>query len=268
MLTIKLENSTACNAACHFCPHPDLTERMGLSMPMDLFKKIVDEAVTSEAITSYTVGGLGEPLLDPLLDERISYIHARTAFPISIYTNGVALNPKRFERLKEAGLSNMVVSLNAVSGNQHERIMRLRGKFEMVLGNIRYALANRDGMHIEIHAVFTGDTFTLEDAARFHAMFGEHARVISEGNWARGNRLTRDFKPNEQCFRATRGINIIYDGRATACCFDPTGRLTFGDLKTQTLREVYASEKYVAFRQAHAEDRADEYEICKNCTRI
>jgi len=42
-------------------------------MSMDLYRKIIDEAATIESIGSLILHGLGEPLLDPNLNERLSY---------------------------------------------------------------------------------------------------------------------------------------------------------------------------------------------------
>jgi len=48
---------------------------------------------------------------------------------------------------------------------------------------------------------------------------------------------------------------------------DAFGKIVFGNLAKQSLREVYGSEKYVAFRQAHFEDKALSVPQCTGCTR-
>ena len=44
--------------------------------------------------------------------------------------------------------------------------------------------------------------------------------------------------------------------------------MTFGNVNDQSISEIYNSEAYVKFREDHANDRADLYDICKVCTRI
>ncbi len=281
MIQLQIENNTVCNAKCGFCPY--LTSlRPKTFMPMDLYRRIVDEAAGIEKITTFCITGLGEPTLDPHLDERVRYAREKKpGVSIEVYTNGVYMTPALISRLQGAGLSCVTYSLNAVTPKQHEALMGLKGKFETVVANIDYALASRDGngsgnsMHVEVHATISNDTWTVANVEAFYKRWGcrdngdgGHGVVVREGNWAGVNRTTRIFDPNKGCFRALASIYVMVDGRVATCCFDPTGRQVFGDLTKQTLREVYSSKAYVAFRKTHFKDRADKTDICRNCTRI
>lgn len=272
-IQLQLENTSTCNAKCFFCVYPT-AERWGGLMSQDLFRKILDEAAGIDHITQVCITGLGEPTLDSHLVDRVKYAKEKKpdAF-IDVFTNGVYLTPKRFEELRDAKLSSIQVSLNAVRQEQHERIMGLKGKFQTVCDNIDYAIANRGSCNVEVRAVINGDEFTREDGFEFYKRWGRRnadgfGALINEGNWAGDNRTIRDFKPNEACFRALAQIYVTFDGKVTTCCFDPTGKQVFGDLNKQTLQEIYSSPDYVAFREAHFQDRADEYPICRDCTRI
>lgn len=273
MIQLQVENTSTCNAKCHFCVYP-AAERWGGLMSMELFKKVIDEATDIEAISQLCITGLGEPTLDPHLVERIRY--ARSKKPqmfIDFFTNGVYLTPKRFEEVRDAGVSSVQISLNAVRPDQHEAIMGLRDKFATVCANIDYAIANSGNCRVEVRAVVNWDSFTQDDGHEFYRRWGirqqgGHGALITEGNWAGDNRTHRTFEPNEACGRALSQIYVTFDGRVTTCCFDPDGKQVWGNLNTQTLKEVYASEKYVSFREAHFLNRADTYEICKGCTRI
>ena len=244
------------------------------NMPMPLFKKILDEAAGIELITQVCITGLGEPMLDRFIVERVKY--AREKKPraiIDLFTNGVYLTPERFQALRAVGISSVQVSLNAVSGWQHEEIMGLKGQFDLVCANIDYAIANRGGVNVEVRAVMSGDDFTRTDGYEFYERWGERGKggygaLISEGNWADDNRTMRKFDPNDGCHRALGQIYVLWDGKVTTCCFDPIGKQVFGDLNTQTLREVYSSPDYTAFREAHSNNQADKYKMCAECTRI
>jgi len=243
-------------------------------MSMDLFKKILDEAADLRTITEICITGLGEPTLDRHIVDRIRYARKKKpSTPIDIYTNGVYLTPERFEEMRDAGLSTVNISLNAINADQHERVMGLRGKFELVCSNIDYALSHRKNCQVEVRGVINGDIFTRADAAEFYDRWGDkrdggHGCLVQEGNWAGDSRTIRKFLSNEACARALRQIYVMFDGRVTTCCFDPTGKTVFGDLTKQTLREVYADPAYLAFRQSHSEDKADQYSLCRDCTRI
>lgn len=273
MIQLQVENTSTCNAACGFCVYPS-AERWGGLMKVDLFKKMLDEAAGIPLITQVCITGLGEPLLDPHLIERIKYARMRKpkAF-IDLFTNGVYLTPKKFEEIKAAGITSVQVSLNAVRQEQHERIMGLKDKFALVCENIDYAIANADPARVEVRAVIDADNFTNGDGHLFYARWGIRGKggvgaLITEGNWSGDNRTIRKFEPNESCHRALGQIYVTFDGKVTTCCFDPTGKQVFGDLNKQTIKEVYSDPDYVAFREAHNDNKADQYEICKVCTRI
>jgi hypothetical protein len=271
MIDLQIETSTTCNAKCHFCPYPVYAPwRAGKTMPMDLFRRIIDEATDIPQIDNVVLNGLNEPLLDRFLTERYAYIHSKGRFKEALYTNAVYLTPKRLDELRAAGLTFLVISLNAVDAAQHERIMGLKDKFDIVCANAEYAIAS--GVDVEVHAVSNGDQFTAADSAAFikrwgMKRYGGHGKVIVELNWAGENRTVRSFTPNECCVRAIAQINVLCDGRVTTCCADMLGTQVFGNLTTQTIREVYNSEAYTLFRGAHAVDNADKYQICKVCTR-
>jgi radical SAM protein with 4Fe4S-binding SPASM domain len=246
---------------------------------MDLYKKIIDEAKDIKDISTIAFSALGEPLLDRWLEERIRYLkQVRPEWaPVELYTNGVSLTPKRFEALKEAGLDSLSISINAVNQAQHEKIMGLKGKFGIVCANAKYAIDHADGkVDIHVKAVFSGDHFTREDQVRFYGMWGMkqygtgYGVCVLERNWA--DQLDRtqydEFDPNSCCFRALDQISILSDGRVTMCCFDPLDKFPLGDLKKQSIKEIYNSEKYTTFRTDHFENKAAKYDLCKNCTRV
>jgi MoaA/NifB/PqqE/SkfB family radical SAM enzyme len=242
-------------------------------MSMYLYQKIVDEIAGLPLINRIVLHGLGEPTLDRNLEERLEY--ARSARPdlgLEIYSHGVHLGPDRFEALKKAGLTSLVFSLNAVRPEQHEVIMGLKGKFETVCSNIDYAIANRDSVGVEVHAVSNDDQFTESDRVEFYKRWGVagqggYGTCVREMNWAGLNRTTIEVKGNECCSRAVGQIYVMYDGRVTMCCLDVTGDTVFGNLNLSTLREIYNAEYYMMFRALHSSNKAGVFKACKGCTR-
>ena len=74
--------------------------------------------------------------------------------------------------------------------------------------------------------------------------------------------------PTQSCARAFGQIMVLWDGRVSLCCFDGEGDEILGDLKTQTIREVYNAGRALEIRTAHAEGRRGEIPLCRNCTSI
>jgi radical SAM protein with 4Fe4S-binding SPASM domain len=274
MIQLQIETTSTCNAKCGFCPYVT-AKRWGTLMPMGLFERIVTEAAAKPTVTVFALNGLGEPLLDPHLVERIRIArNLRPDWVIYFHTNGFTLTPATFHKLADAGLSHLSISLNAVSAAQHERAMGVKGKYDTVVKNIEYAIANKpNSMRIEVTAIADFKEFTFEHSKEFLKRWGNwqmdgHGKCVYIGNWSGDIESSRPFTPNECCVRATTQIYVMADGRVSTCCFDPTGKQIFGDLRTQSLSEIYSDPVYVQFREDHAYDRADKYEQCKGCTRI
>ena len=275
-IQLHFEPTGICNATCVFCTYASEENRKlpKKPMPMDLYHKIINEAKDLAPITEIAFAGLGEPLLDPHIIERITYAKkARPEWRLEMYTNGVYLYPAVVDALKSAGLDILVISLNAVSAAQHRSIMGLVDKFDRVCRHADYA-RSCDGIRVEVRAVVTGDTFTQADAQTFigrwgAVQFGGHGKLILEMNWAGAlGRTITPFDPNSCCKRALEQISVHRDGRVNLCCLDPLGKYSWGDLKTQTIREIYNAAGYVEFREWHRDNQAARHPLCKVCTRI
>lgn len=275
-LELNFGTTGFCHAKCKFCIYPS-EENARLPkghMSMALYKKIIDEAATIEPINILIFSGLSESLLDPLFTKRIAYAHqARPEWFIDVYTTGVLLTPDKFEELKAAGLTRAAISLNAVRPEQHEKIMGLKGKFDLVCENIKYAIAHRgDRTWVDVRAVYNED-FTMDDVREFyrrwgHAALDGYGKVNQEMNWAgQLGRTINEFDPNSACVRALGRITVYWDGRVPLCCLDLLVKHPFGDLNKQTLREIYNSPEYVRFRELHRDNRAAQHPACAVCTR-
>ena len=243
-------------------------------MKMDLFRKIVDEATDIPRIDSVCLTGLGETLLDPQLLERVRYIRQRMpAVRIDLYTNGTFLRAPLIDQLMDAGISVLYISLNAVSADKRERIMGLTD-FDVVVKQIDYAIAAAEGRaKVFVKAVGEKDLIEKEEVEAFLARWGGsyleggHAFVHLEGNWA-GKTWPVRLVSNTACDRAIDQIMVLWDGRVTGCCHMGEGEIIFGDLTTQTMREVYNSDPYVQFRLDHMEGRRKDIPTCAYCTSI
>jgi radical SAM protein with 4Fe4S-binding SPASM domain len=212
------------------------------------------------------MNGLGEPLLDKHLLTRIRYMRAKCpSLHISLHTNGVYFTDP--QALRDAGLDEVWVSLNAVNAEQHEQVTGLKGKWSSVLSNIDRAMAV-EGLQTNVRAVYNGDSFTPHDSAEFKRRWPDRHVVVYETNWNGYNRtINQPADPDAGCHRALVQVYITYNGDVHMCCMDPFGKIVFGNVRTQTIREVYNSERYVAFRLAHYTNRARTVRECNGCTR-
>lgn len=97
-----------CNLSCSYCNEYD-----GFSKPVptaEMLRRI--ELLAALGTATVTISG-GEPLLHPNLEEMIRRIRA-LGMLAQLITNGYLLTPKRIERLNQAGLDHLQISIDNV----------------------------------------------------------------------------------------------------------------------------------------------------------
>ena len=271
-MQLQLETAAVCHARCVFCEYPTMQRSKGF-MDLGLSRKILDEAAGIEPIDTVTFTGLGEPLLDRHLEERIRHAKGiRPAWETNVYTVGTHLTHERAESLAASGLDILYVSLNAVTAAKRKAITKL-DDFDKVVEQIRYAMGLK-AYRVIVKAVMSKDLFGGHETEMFLAMWGGptndggNAFLHLEGNWAGDTWKTRIPQTEIPCHRALGQIMVLWDGRVSLCCFDGEGKEILGDLNTQTIREVYNGGRALFITEAHNEGRRNEIAICAGCTGI
>jgi len=250
-------------------------KRKHVTMPLELHRKIVDEAATIPLFDLFTITGLGEPLLDKDLVEKVRY--AREKFDpkvcIDVYTNGSFLTVEKAQELADAGLGTLMISLNAVRAVRRREIMGL-DDFDRVVKTIREIMEKLKGkMSIVVKGIVTKDLMEGDEQIQFMKKWGGrveeggHAFLHLEGNWA-GKIYKVRTTQTMPCSRALGAIMVLADGRVCLCCQDAEGEVIFGDLNHDTLRNIYQSREYVKLRQAHIEEKRSTLFLCKDCAMI
>src|ERR1700716_4083947 len=97
-----------CNLACTYCNEFDDFSK---PVPLDEMKKRLD-ILAGMGTSIITISG-GEPLMHPDLDEVIRHMRRRRMIA-GLITNGFYLNKERIERLNEAGLEHLQISIDNV----------------------------------------------------------------------------------------------------------------------------------------------------------
>lgn len=135
---VDLNSLNRCNVSCVMCPpairHDDRGQRRDpyYRLTVEEFDKVTSGLNVTSA---HFVGAYAEPLLNKEIFELVRRAHARGIFT-AITTNAMPLSRVFSERLVDAGLDMMSISLHGATAATAEAIMR-RSKFARVLENIR-----------------------------------------------------------------------------------------------------------------------------------
>jgi radical SAM protein with 4Fe4S-binding SPASM domain len=61
---------------------------------------------------------------------------------------------------------------------------------------------------------------------------------------------------------------IGYNGDVLLCCMDWRRRVVLGNVRKQSLREIWLGDRYQHYRQLHEEGRVNELELCSTCSYV
>lgn len=128
-----------CNARCVFCAYPravDSKDLKGGVMPLELFKKIVDQwsALGGDAIDmTHTVG---DPLIDPGLADKIRYATTQAGIKtVAFTTNGILLNRNDYyRRIIDAGATGIYISTSGTDRDSYEKTYKVDQYEQMISG--------------------------------------------------------------------------------------------------------------------------------------
>lgn len=235
------------------------------------FKKIIDEGKNFlEFAVPY---GAGEPLLNPRIFEMIAYC-TKLNIPTGISTNGTVLSESYSRRLIETGLTYITFAFDSTRREIFETY-RKGANFDKVRDNILRFLRIKKEMRSKIFC--TVQMVALKEnrdegraLMRMWKMEGiDSVRIKKDEVHNLESAIPGDntARPPRRhpCYLLWRGpLYIHYDGTVFPCCYTyPEEAL--GNIKKNSLREIWNSEKAVRLREAHIKGDLQNYSFCLNC---
>src|SRR3989338_2197187 len=143
---IQIEVAYGCNADCIMCPVHMKSERKKGIMDNALFEKIIDALEPYKGkIEKVDLWGLGEPLLDNALFQKISYAKLKGFRNIAIATNGELLGDEVQNKLLQSGIDTIIFSIDGIKAETHETI-RKRLNYVTIVKNAKSMIQKRN-MH-------------------------------------------------------------------------------------------------------------------------
>jgi len=141
-----------CNLACTYCNEFD-----DFSKPVPIEQMLRRVDLLGDLGTSVVTISGGEPLLHPELDEIVERIR-KNGIVAGMITNGYPLMPDRIERLNQAGLEWLQISIDNVNPDEVSK------KSLKVLDKKLQMLAEYADFHVNINSVVGGGVHNPGDA--------------------------------------------------------------------------------------------------------
>jgi radical SAM protein with 4Fe4S-binding SPASM domain len=240
-------------------------------MELSLFKKIIDEG--KDYLEFAVPYGVGEPLLNPEIYEMIAYCK-QVGIPSGLSTNATVLTEDASRKLIEAGLDYVIFAFDGATRETFEKY-RKGADFERVRNNILGFLEVKRKLNSKIFCIIQlvrlkENQSEIPALIRMWRIEGidevriKKDEVHNEGSAIPGENLNRP-PLKHPCYLLWRGpMYVHYDGTVFPCCYiypeEPVG-----NLKKNSLQEIWNSEGMVRLREAHIKGDLRDYRTCRNC---
>lgn len=270
---ILIEPYNLCNAACTMCPYKEMTRKKEL-MTMNLFRKIVDDAAKNN-IETIDLTFYNEAFLDPHIFERIEYIKKKH-IKLNLFSNGSVLTKEKTNKLLDRGIDLINFSLDGATKNTYETI-RKNLKYETVVNNIKYLIEERNRRGLKnprVELAFIISETNQKEIERFKQQWKNIVDNIRFGiidTRDEKNNVPKKFEVKKSkkpwaCTRIWEAIQVMSNGKVVLCCVDFDGKVVVGDMKKQSIKDIWNSNKFRQLRLTHLKNQADKISICQTCS--
>lgn len=284
-----VDPSSACNFRCKFCPSGDTrlireTGRWQGTMDIDLYKKIIhDLKEFDEPLKVLRLYKDGEPFLNPNFAEMVRCAkESGVARSIDTTTNGSLLDPERMKPVLDAGLDRINISVDGLSEEQFLEFTGVKVDFDKFVDNIRRLYEMKGSC--EILVKIAGDFLSQEDKEKFFRTFGDCADRIFIENvapcWPEFDVAERldvsldkgiydqPISEVQTCPYIFYSLSVNSDGSVSLCFLDWARKLVLGDLKTESLKEIWNGSRLFQHRVEHLEGKRKLNEVCGMCGQL
>ncbi|MCL4457656.1 MAG: radical SAM protein [Nitrospirae bacterium] len=283
---VTIETIFGCNAKCVMCVIDHPTDRKKRIMQPALFYRIVDNLTEyKDHIEMFDLFGLGEPLLDPYIFERIGYVKGKGFRRLAISTNADLLDADKQMALLDTGIETVLFSIDGISKATHESI-RHGVSYERVVDNIQSIIRMRDdgGFPTRFIVRFIKQPINMHEleswkmfwASKISKSKGDLIAVYNMHSWggevASKDQILGELSLNIEtekrpCHHIFYNMIILSDGSMPLCSEDfLKAQYGFGNISNNDIMEIYNSEKFNRIREVHISGNKVSINPCKECT--
>ena len=286
---LSIEPTTACNLGCPECPSGlKMFSRPTGNIAEADFRAWIDQFAKHAVHLNFYFQG--EPYIHRGFLEMVSYANSKGLFT-STSTNGHFLTDDVARKTVQSGLRRLIISIDGTTQEVYEQY-RIQGKLDQVLRGaeaiirakrelkavypqvIFQFLVVRPNEHqvddiLQLGAQMGADEVRLKTAQVYDYHSGNpliphnerYSRyvLLKDGSFRVKNSL------DNHCWRMWSGCVITWNGKVVPCCFDKDATHVLGDLRSDSMRQIWNSEPYRAFRAAVFQSRST-IDICANCS--
>lgn len=286
----NIETTNACNMKCEMCPRTTMMTRKIEELDIDVFEKIVDQiephseqkwrewedfveknyriAKTDMSENHFflyiipkviVLHGYGDPLLDKQMPTRIRILNKKKI--LSYFScNPANINIKRMTEMFENGLDYVKYSVESVDDKRHKKIRGEASNFTESYGKIRELLDIKKKNKFKTTFIITMLNLQKSDQEdEFNRLRGAFRGMdvyvylkSQDQQWYKSEKQgTQSIHWIEFCQFPWSSMTIKSNGEAVECVEDFNNEIILGDVRKESLYDIWNGKKYAEFRKMH-----------------
>lgn len=257
---IDIEPTMLCNMKCSMCfqQHLDISKEGYLDF--ELYKKIVDECSINR-LYSIRLCHRGEPLMHPRIVDMVKYAKDKGIKEVFTLTNGLLLEEQLIKRLYAAGLDWLQLSIDGTY-DVYEKI-RKPARFEDIYSKVKllHKIRKQQGRLRPILWIQSLWSSVKHNPEEFINLFAPYVdKIAFHVDFDYEQRFRKD--PNFICYRLWHRMMIMADGVVPMCNSDFLKDEIIGDIRKQSIKEIWNGEKLKRIRKLNLKRRRLELAPC------
>lgn len=273
-LNIDIELTNACNLKCPHCART--SKNWGESsvgfMDENLVMKILEEA-DKEKGYCVKFSLRGEPLLYKNLENVLLKAKETSLLDYYFNTNAVLLTPELSKKLVQLELPRISISIGGWDKESFEKC-QVGASFETVLNNLKFLKNYRDQNKFQFPKIRLQGVLTPLLKQHFEAFkslwenLGDELGVI---DFRKESQQEEDFREDKsfRCNFLWQRLVVLWNGDVYPCLFHGvknSNDLVLGNVKNNTLKELWHSHKLQKLRKLHADGNSHLCASCRLCS--
>ncbi len=278
----SLEPTNFCPMSCRMCPRTEyMTRKIGY-MDFELYRKIIDQ---TKGYTQYlSMQMFGDSVFHPKIWEMTDYAEAH-GIKVFLSTNNTSMTKEKVDAMLKSNLSYLNLSLDGTNDETYKFYRGPRASYELALKNTEYICKRKVELglkkpHITIRMIkmklteteyqnfknkWEGtpgiDSVTIKGFSTYGGMYsGINDAAFDTQKSARFKQPTM-----YPCRDPWVNLIVLWDGRVVVCCIDVDGYNVVGDLRTQSIEEIWNGPKMRELRRQHITGKYGDNKFCKYC---
>jgi len=266
------------------CPIDQPTKRKKGVMDVQLFTKIVDDLKQyTNTIQQVDLFGLGEPLLDKNIYEKIQLLKSNGFHNVGISSNCDLLDEESQVKLLQTGLDTLIISIDGTTKETHENIRR-NTDYDRVVRNTEQIIGkrNKGGYPTRFLIRFIRqqsnhtqwDEFRAKWLSRLDKSKNDRVSVYDAHNWVGEvpsygiNQYVEEID-KEPCYQITDRMFILHDGTMSMCSCDlHHPHMPIGNVRDENCISVFNNVEMNSIRDFHNSGNKRDIDICSKCSML